>query len=145
MFGEPLPQRFREFSLADMRNADLVIVMGTSLVVYPFAGLLNEAGALAPRLLLNKQLCGPFQMLQKGSVGAGSSASEGGDEATRKMGGEEHNTGASYRTAASSNMGATSSFRDAAFEGDCDTGVRQLCDALGWRDELEQLVSSFNN
>lgn len=30
--------------------------------------------------------------------------------------------------------------RDALYWGDCDDGVRELCEVLGWREELDQLV-----
>eukprot|EP00037_Helgoeca_nana_P010024 m.88060 g.88060 ORF g.88060 m.88060 type:complete len:818 (-) comp19962_c0_seq7:1953-4406(-) len=106
-FGERLPSQFEEHRRTDLANADLVIVMGTSLVVYPFAGLVNEVGPLVPRLLLNNKLTGPFQLL--------------GDAA-----------GA---------FGDTAPYRDAVWTGDCDEGAQQLCDALGWRAELDALVA----
>ena len=37
-FGMPLPRRYEELSADDFGGADCLIVMGTSLVVYPFAG-----------------------------------------------------------------------------------------------------------
>lgn len=42
-YGEELPERFYIRSAADMPVADLLLVMGTSLVVYPFAGLVGES------------------------------------------------------------------------------------------------------
>jgi NAD-dependent SIR2 family protein deacetylase/ankyrin repeat protein len=59
-FGEPLPNRFTEHALEDLRAADLLIVMGTSLKVYPFAALANDVRPSVPRLLLNAELVGPF-------------------------------------------------------------------------------------
>ena len=41
-FGESLPDRFSQLAAVDMPKADLLIVMGTSLVVYPFAGLVGR-------------------------------------------------------------------------------------------------------
>lgn len=38
--------------------ADLLIVMGTSLQVYPFAGLIEMVGPYCPRLLINKEVVG---------------------------------------------------------------------------------------
>jgi NAD-dependent SIR2 family protein deacetylase len=38
-FGEPLPQKFNWMSTADMASCDLLIVIGTSLAVQPFAGM----------------------------------------------------------------------------------------------------------
>eukprot|EP01133_Synstelium_polycarpum_P011945 gene11945-13920_t len=60
-FGEGLPVRFHQQAILDMRQADLLIVMGTSLSVYPFAGLVNDVGGSIPRILINKDPVGPFR------------------------------------------------------------------------------------
>lgn len=60
-FGEELPSRFFELSERDLPVCDLLIVLGTSLVVHPFAGLVCEAGAGAPRLLINRERAGEDQ------------------------------------------------------------------------------------
>ncbi|WIA11354.1 hypothetical protein OEZ85_011475 [Tetradesmus obliquus] len=52
-FGEPLPARFHRRRLADLAQADLLIVMGTSLVVQPFASMIDAVPADCPRLLIN--------------------------------------------------------------------------------------------
>lgn len=72
-------------------EADLVLVLGTSLTVHPFAGLPDLAPFEVPRVL--------FNMERVGSLG--------------------------------------SQPDDVLVLGDCDTGVRKLADALGWREELE--------
>ena len=72
-------------------EADLVLVLGTSLTVHPFAGLPDLAPSQVPRVL--------FNMERVGSLG--------------------------------------SQPDDVLVLGDCDTGVRKLADALGWREELE--------
>ena len=54
MFGEPLTARFMDFNTIDFKHCDLLIVMGTSLVVYPFGGLVNYVEENVPRLLINK-------------------------------------------------------------------------------------------
>eukprot|EP01062_Namystynia_karyoxenos_P001172 TRINITY_DN1039_c0_g4_i1.p1 TRINITY_DN1039_c0_g4~~TRINITY_DN1039_c0_g4_i1.p1 ORF type:complete len:791 (+),score=248.94 TRINITY_DN1039_c0_g4_i1:95-2467(+) len=59
-FGEPLPREF-EKRHEDFANADLLLVMGTSLQVYPFAALTQEVGPLCPRLLLNRVEVGPWR------------------------------------------------------------------------------------
>lgn len=65
-FGESLPPRFVNFSRQDCGKADLLIVMGTSLKVYPFAGLINQVPRFCPRLLINRELVGtsyfPFSL-----------------------------------------------------------------------------------
>lgn len=59
-FGEDLPKRFYEFS-KDFGNADLLIIMGTSLSIEPFASMVNSVRPNVPRLLLNRHLVGPFK------------------------------------------------------------------------------------
>lgn len=51
-FGENLPERFWERVPLDFSEADLLIVMGTSLVVNPFAGLIGTEREVGLR-------CGP--------------------------------------------------------------------------------------
>ncbi|XP_070568630.1 NAD-dependent protein deacetylase sirtuin-3-like isoform X2 [Ptychodera flava] len=58
-FGEDLPRRFYYY-LKDFPQCDLLIVMGTSLEVYPFAGIVDSTRTYIPRLLINRQLVGPF-------------------------------------------------------------------------------------
>ncbi|KAK3298649.1 DHS-like NAD/FAD-binding domain-containing protein [Chaetomium fimeti] len=58
-FGEALPRAF--FELSPMtKEADLVLVMGTSLQVHPFAGLPNMAEEETPRVLFNLEQVGSF-------------------------------------------------------------------------------------
>ena len=45
-FGENLPPRFWQRVPEDFGEADLLIVMGTSLVVNPFASLIGERAVL---------------------------------------------------------------------------------------------------
>ncbi|VDD90422.1 unnamed protein product, partial [Enterobius vermicularis] len=52
-FGENLPGRFFRCAATDFPQCDLLIIMGTSLVVQPFAGMVNEVGKNVPRLLIN--------------------------------------------------------------------------------------------
>lgn len=52
-FGEDLPTRFYKSIEKDFTKCDLLIVMGTSLKVYPFAGLVAKANPKVPRLLIN--------------------------------------------------------------------------------------------
>ncbi|CAO3690084.1 unnamed protein product [Rhizopus stolonifer] len=56
-FGENLPKRFFDH-LSDFEKADLLIVIGTSLQVQPFASLIDDVEDTVPRLLINKELVG---------------------------------------------------------------------------------------
>eukprot|EP01012_Entosiphon_sulcatum_P008635 TRINITY_DN14738_c0_g1_i1.p2 TRINITY_DN14738_c0_g1~~TRINITY_DN14738_c0_g1_i1.p2 ORF type:complete len:412 (+),score=46.61 TRINITY_DN14738_c0_g1_i1:4095-5330(+) len=57
-FGEALPERFFRLAEQDLPSADLVIVIGTSLQVQPFASLPDRAGDEVPRLLINNEVVG---------------------------------------------------------------------------------------
>lgn len=58
-FGEELPHHFFKY-LTDFPLADLLIIMGTSLEVEPFASLAGAVRGSVPRLLINRDLVGPF-------------------------------------------------------------------------------------
>lgn len=91
-FGEALPENFHANTRVPAL-ADLVLVLGTSLMVAPFSSLPRFAGQGVPRVLFNIERVG--------------------DMGTRAD--------------------------DVLCLGDCDSGVRRLADALGWRDDLETL------
>ena len=57
-FGEPLSERFVYKVNEDFPKCDLLIVMGTSLTVQPFASLINRVSSKIPRLLINKEKVG---------------------------------------------------------------------------------------
>jgi len=59
-FGEQLPDRFHELYPRDTREADLVIVAGTSLAVMPVGMLPNLVQRRIPRLLINRERSGSF-------------------------------------------------------------------------------------
>ncbi|XP_038873699.1 NAD-dependent protein deacetylase sirtuin-3 [Salvelinus namaycush] len=59
-FGEDLPEKYFLHS-KDFPKADLLIIMGTSLQIEPFASLVNTVRSTVPRLLLNRDAVGPFQ------------------------------------------------------------------------------------
>lgn len=53
-FEEPVP--LIEMAASIVRMADIFVVIGTSLVVYPAAGLVNFAGRNIPRIVLDKKI-----------------------------------------------------------------------------------------
>ncbi|KAJ7357403.1 hypothetical protein OS493_024914 [Desmophyllum pertusum] len=57
-FGESLPDVFHRCLPQDMPKCDLLLVMGTSLKVQPFASLVDRVPETTPRLLINKEKCG---------------------------------------------------------------------------------------
>jgi len=54
-FGENLPARYFNLSQKDFKKCDLLIVMGTSLQVQPFAGLIDSVKSTCPRILVNRE------------------------------------------------------------------------------------------
>ncbi|XP_046579138.1 NAD-dependent deacetylase sir2A-like isoform X2 [Haliotis rubra] len=64
-FGEELPKRFYYY-LKDMLQTDMVLVMGTSLEVQPFAGIIDNVRWNIPRILFNRNAVGPFRHNKRG-------------------------------------------------------------------------------
>ncbi|XP_064550572.1 NAD-dependent protein deacetylase Sirt2 [Drosophila montana] len=111
-FGENLPANFYNSPEEDFKECDLLIIMGTSLEVQPFASLIHRAGPRCIRLLINRD-----------AVGRASFAPWMDPSGKALLYGKPKNT------------------RDVAFLGDCDAGVWELVEALGWEEELQQLIS----
>eukprot|EP00727_Mastigamoeba_balamuthi_P006839 m51a1_g2776 putative nad-dependent deacetylase sirtuin 2 homolog (389) ;mRNA; r:1039417-1040940 len=57
-FGEDLPERFYNLLHDDFAKCDLLLVFGTSLVVYPFASLVDRVARNVPRVLINREPAG---------------------------------------------------------------------------------------
>mmetsp|Transcript_36826 Transcript_36826/g.62679 ORF Transcript_36826/g.62679 Transcript_36826/m.62679 type:complete len:378 (-) Transcript_36826:321-1454(-) len=60
-FGEDLPTIFHRNVKKDMKKADLLIVMGTSLMVGPVNMIPEMVSKTIPRVLFNRELVGTFQ------------------------------------------------------------------------------------
>ena len=59
-FGEGLPSRFHKSVKKDVLEADLLIVMGTSLMVSPVCNIPDMVRRDCPRILFNRELVGSF-------------------------------------------------------------------------------------
>ena len=118
LFGEGLPSEFWKY-LNDFPKCDLLIIMGTSLVVQPFAGLANKVDSMTPRLLLNRDPVGDPNMF--------------GSFLTSALG-LNPNFGS----------GRHNSKRDVFLQGDCDEGCMRLAALLGWESELRRLIDESN-
>eukprot|EP00906_Rhabdomonas_costata_P026895 RCo038284 len=60
-FGESMPERFIRLVQRDFDDCDLLLVMGTSLTVHPFAMLTQMVPGTCPRVLFNNTLAGDFR------------------------------------------------------------------------------------
>eukprot|EP00937_MAST-01D_sp_MAST-1D-sp2_P006518 g6518.t1 len=121
-FGEDLPRRFFERAQADFKKCDLLIVMGTSLKVQPFASLIGRVPDTCPRLLLNREVAGTLPREIPHPAMAALYGLEGPFLFL-----PEH---------------AAHNWRDVAHLGDCDDGVRALCAEMGWQQELDALCEA---
>uniref|UniRef100_A0A493TLU3 NAD-dependent protein deacetylase sirtuin-2 n=1 Tax=Anas platyrhynchos platyrhynchos TaxID=8840 RepID=A0A493TLU3_ANAPP len=110
-FGESLPSRFFTLLQSDFQKVDLLLIMGTSLQVQPFASLVSRVPASTPRLLINKEKTGQSDPLMS-LMGFGCGMDFDSDKA----------------------------YRDVAWLGDCDQGCLELAELLGWKEELQDLV-----
>lgn len=112
LFGEPLPHRFVDMMSKDFPMCDLLIVIGTSLKVQPFAALVKMVSTTTPRLLINMKVVGtsyyPGTTLPSFSTGF--------------------------------LFNHVNNIRDVKHLGDCQAGVKALAALLGWEKELEALV-----
>ncbi|KAL5499898.1 hypothetical protein EMCRGX_G011366 [Ephydatia muelleri] len=64
-FGQDLPLRFYSLNKRDFSQCDLLLVMGTSLEVEPFAGLVSLVSSNTPRVLVNREVVWPFNSSSK--------------------------------------------------------------------------------
>ena len=110
-FGESLPERFWSSIPKDFKAADLLIVMGSSLVVQPFASLIDKPREETPRILINREIVGETH------------------PDLRRMG---YRRGFDFSNDVDSN--------DIALLGDCDDIIVELCSKLGWSSDLQDLM-----
>lgn len=62
-FGEQMPDEFQNFP-THFAECDCLIVMGTSLKVYPFSSLVDYVRDECPRLLINRDLVGDWSIYE---------------------------------------------------------------------------------
>jgi len=110
-FGESLPPKFFESMKKDFPQCDLLIVIGTSLKVQPFASLVETVGDDCPRLLINRE-----------EVHVASAFSK-----FLGIGGFTFNL--------------EGNVRDVKALGDCQDVVKQLVELIGWKEEFEAMMN----
>lgn len=130
-FGEGLPDRFFA-CLDDLKKADLLIVVGTSLQVQPFASLVDAVHPSCPRILLNLERVG--EIASYGSGGAG-----GLDRFFGGMRGAMNEKGFDFEGWTLPKDKGKEHIRDVFWEGKCDEGVEELARELGWTEDLHRL------
>uniref|UniRef100_A0A8C2G5U9 NAD-dependent protein deacetylase n=1 Tax=Cyprinus carpio TaxID=7962 RepID=A0A8C2G5U9_CYPCA len=113
MFGTTCVRLILSFYclLQDFPRCDLLIIMGTSLQVQPFASLVSRVSNSCPRLLINMEKTGQSEF------GMGLFSFGGGMD-----------------------FDSDKAYRDVAHLSTCDDGCMALAELLGWKEELEQMV-----
>lgn len=112
-FGEQLPRYFHEAVEDDLPEADLLLVLGTSLAVQPFASLVGKVHSDTPRVLLNAERVGcadPFLAML------------GVEQPPELLA-----------------VDSATNYRDVLHLGGCDASVRELSSLAGWRADLERV------
>lgn len=113
-----LPDRFYSLIEKDFRQCDLLVVMGTSLTVQPFASLVDMVGSSVPRLIINlTEPEGGGNLLTKFIPGLGGN---------------------------SFNFKSKNNVRNVFLKSDADSGCQKLAQLLGWQDDLAKLISAGN-
>lgn len=113
-FGERLDGRFFRLVKEDFPKCELLIIIGSSLTVMPFAQLIQKVPARCPRLLINKTKSGHdipaiFRIFKP-------------------------STGLMYDR--------KGNVRDVAYLGDCDEACLKLATLLNWNGQLMELAKA---
>uniref|UniRef100_A0A915IX79 Deacetylase sirtuin-type domain-containing protein n=1 Tax=Romanomermis culicivorax TaxID=13658 RepID=A0A915IX79_ROMCU len=102
LFGEGLPRKFFTSADADFPKCDLLLILGTSLVVQPFCSLTGRVNKNVPRFLINKEKVGTRHTFFTMFSGDGLE------------------------------FDRPDNYRDVFWRGSCDDGCRLLAKLLGW-------------
>lgn len=148
-FGEGMPADFSDRQIEDFQKCDLLLVMGTSLKVYPFAGLANQVSNMTPRILFNNEAVGPFAHGARWSL---ISENEYDDEDKKKPTSDDERTDHPEARDFSAEVHMerlkhkdefSNAYRDIAILGDIDTAALELVKAIGWTEELKHLMETY--
>lgn len=126
-FGEGLPNRFFE-CIPDLKKADLLIVLGTSLQVQPFASLMDRVPASCPRVLINLE--------RVGEIASYGTSSGGLDRFFGGMRGLMNETGFDFEGWTLGKGMGKEHIRDVFYQGKCDDAILELAKGAGWEKEL---------
>jgi NAD-dependent histone deacetylase SIR2/NAD-dependent deacetylase sirtuin 2 len=111
--------------MSDFKDADLLITIGTSLKVHPFASLIDRVDDQCPRLLINLESVGEIDEEEAYSGGT--------------MFGRYREDGFDFNGLGN---GGKQFARDVKWLGEADKGIRQLAQLLGWESELDELYQA---
>ncbi|KAF6215410.1 hypothetical protein GE061_010162 [Apolygus lucorum] len=110
LFGENLCKDFELRSFIDFPQCDLLIILGTTLQVEPFASIMHNIPTNCPRLIISKYNLSEFKNSKYQRV-------------------------LKYDKDIDDTLGY-----DAFLLGDCDASVHDLVGMIGWEDDLQKVV-----
>lgn len=119
-YGDDLPDEFFEQLDKDFQNCDLLIVIGSSLKVEPFPGMIEDPPKNAPRVLINNEPVATY------------------DEELEEFNGKLRETGTEWLTQ-KFKFGHFFNKRDIYLGGDLQENVLELIREIGWEEELNEL------
>ena len=119
-FGEPLPAIFSTSILKDLPSCDLLLVMGSSLLVYPVASLPQMVNEKAVRMLWNREGTGCFQFVKPANI-------QNDDDRNENI----------------IMQSDTSSYRDVFHKANCDDAAIEFARLMNKADEMENLILKF--
>eukprot|EP00946_MAST-07B_sp_MAST-7B-sp1_P002184 g2184.t1 len=161
-FGESLPARFEQCLKVDVPSCDLLLVMGTSLQVYPVGALPDHVPGNVPRVLFNRD---PVHIANKFKlsdivhhVGADSSDSSDEDSSQEDDEGETAEARAMRKLSRRTGLPVSKlenqyavdtgfwfnleeNYRDVFAQGNCDDTVQEFVRLLGWEFEFGALLA----
>jgi NAD-dependent SIR2 family protein deacetylase len=133
LFGEAIGAGFGEAAAADTAAADVLLVMGTSLWVYPAAAMPQAVSPSAIRVYVGREPAGCFQDLDPCPESAPPPA----------PGCAQPPAAAASADASAPARWMCGGYRDVVFRGECDAGAAALAAALGWEAELAAAVDAL--
>lgn len=137
-FGEQLPPKFFEVLVRDTQEADMVIILGTSLQVHPFAALPTRVRPGVPRIVINRERVGGRMFhFPTDMPSSSSSSSPEASSTTSSVPEEEASTSSSDGMTQYGQFERPAQLRDLFFPGDCQETVLELVKAMGWEEELQ--------
>ena len=122
MNDDGLPEEFFEQLDKDFHECDLLIVMGTSLQVEPFPGMIEDPPLDVPRVLINKEPVVTYK-------------EELGEKNGRLVEISEDRLSQKFK------FGHFFNRRDIFLGGDLQKNVLELIKELGWEEDLNKLKS----
>jgi NAD-dependent histone deacetylase SIR2 len=144
-FGEGLPEKFFQVFAEDAKAADLLIVIGTSLKVYPFASLASRVWTGVPRVLINNMRAGADFIFSQDLDAAVSAAGQAKKKKPEDSNDSDDDDAVDAIEAAMRKMVVSKStlmIRDVFLQGDCQTTAVELAERLGLGARLQEACAA---